>query len=119
MELEIRNLDAPDQTTPMTKGRLDVVSAGGVTVGRASYEPDWRWSKHAGEGHSWCEVEHVVLVIRGQMRIEMRDGVVRDVGPGDLCAIPPGHDAWVLGGEPYESLHFHGTEDYAAPGGGE
>ncbi|MGH9379698.1 MAG: cupin domain-containing protein [Thermoanaerobaculia bacterium] len=60
-----------------------------------------------------CEVEHVVLVTQGRMVVVIRDGEQVEVGPGDLCHIPPGHDAWVVGDEPYVSLHFVGTDEYA------
>lgn len=114
MELEIKNLGAADEVTRFEKGYFERVSAGGMTVGRATYEPGWRWSEHVGaaEGQTSCPVEHVVLVVAGRMRIAMDDGREVDVGPGDLCAIPPGHDAWVLGDERYVSLHFAGAEDY-------
>lgn len=115
MKLEVRSLSDPDETTTFVKGKLEIVSAGGVTVGRARYEPGWKWSEHVGaaSGETSCQVEHVVLVLSGRMALRMDDGTEVEVGPGDLCAIPPGHDAWVLGDEPYVSLHFHGTEEYA------
>lgn len=34
--------------------------------------------------------------------------------PGDLFHVPPGHDSWVVGDEPYVSLHFLGAESYAS-----
>lgn len=117
MRLEIRNLADPDQIKEFPKGKVEMVSAGGVTVGRVRYEPGWKWSEHVGAetGAKSCQVEHVVLVVSGRMAIVMDDGTEVEVGPGDVCAIPPGHDAWVLGDEPYVSLHFHGTEEYAVP----
>ncbi len=116
MRLEIRNFDAPDELHELTLGRLAVVRAGGVAVGRATYQPGWRWSTHVGgeTGADSCQADHVVLVVEGRMAIRMDDGSEIEVGPGDLCAIPGGHDAWVVGEEPYTSLHFHGTEEYAA-----
>lgn len=113
--VEVRSLDRPDEHIELTKGTLDIVSAGGQTVGRATYEPGWRWSEHVGraQGQVSCTVAHVVLVLAGKMRIAMDDGDTFDVGPGDLCAIPSGHDAWVLGDERYVSLHFTGAEAYA------
>lgn len=118
MELEVRRLDSPDEVTELDKGRLEVVTAGGVTVGRATYEPGWRWSEHVGSrvGTTRCAVAHVVLVVTGRMAIEMDDGRRVEVGPGDLCSVPPGHDAWVLGDEPYTSLHLVGADAYAASG---
>jgi mannose-6-phosphate isomerase-like protein (cupin superfamily) len=114
MELEIRNLGAADEVKEIEKGRFELASVAGLTVGRATYEPGWRWSEHVGaaRGQRSCAVEHVILVLSGRMRIAMDDGREVDVGPGDLCAVPPGHDAWVLGDEPYVSLHFAGAQDY-------
>jgi hypothetical protein len=34
--------------------------------------------------------------------------------PGDLFTVPGGHDSWVVGAEPYLSLHFLGADEYAA-----
>ena len=115
MKMEIKNLDAPDETRPLEKGRLELCTAGGMTVGRATYEPGWKWSEHVGAatGDEWCEVEHVVLVLQGRMVVAMRDGERVEIEPGDLCHIPSGHDAWVVGDEPYVSLHFAGTSEYA------
>jgi mannose-6-phosphate isomerase-like protein (cupin superfamily) len=87
-----------------------------MTLGRASYEPGWRWSEHVGAatGEAWCEVEHVGLVLSGRAMAAMRDGVERVMEPGQLFYVPPGHDSWVVGDEPYISLHIMGAEDYAA-----
>ncbi|MGH7539929.1 MAG: cupin, partial [Gemmatimonadota bacterium] len=76
MALEIRNLDAPDETHELPKGKLELITAGSLTVGRATYEPGWRWSTHVGaaSGETSCQVEHVVLVLQGKMRIRMDDG---------------------------------------------
>lgn len=114
MKIEIKNLDDAE-TRAIEKGRLELCAVGGVTVGRATYEAGWKWSEHVGAatGDAWCEVEHVVLVLQGRMVVSMRDGERVEIGPHDLCHIPPGHDSWVLGDETYVSLHFVGTAEYA------
>jgi hypothetical protein len=119
MDLEVKRFDDPDEHREMGLGALALVTLGGVTVGRASYEPGWKWSTHVGTalGQRLCLVEHVGLVVSGRNRITMEDGRVIDVGPGDLFAVPPGHDSEVIGDEPYVSLHFLGATAYA--GGGE
>lgn len=121
MEIEIKNLNDADEIRAMEKGRLELCSVGGLTVGRATYEPGWKWSEHVGAatGESWCEVEHVVLVVQGRMIVAMREGEQVEIGPGDLCHIPAGHDSWVAGDKPYISLHFVGTEEYARTAGHE
>ena len=111
-----RRFDDPDEHREFPFGRFDLVQIGGMTVGRAEYEPGWRWSEHVGaaQGQAMCEVEHLGLVLSGRNRIEMEDGRVIEVGPGDLFQIGPGHDSVVVGDEPYVSIHFLGADTYAA-----
>ena len=115
MKIVIKNLNTADEIQPLEKGRLELCTAGGLTIGRATYEPGWKWSRHVGAatGDAWCEDEHVILVLHGRMIVAMRDGQEVEIGPGDICHIPPGHDSWVVGDEPYVSLHFVGTGEYA------
>ena len=58
-------------------------------------------------------VEHVGLVVSGRAAVKMDDGEERIMEPGDLFYVPPGHDSWVVGNEPYISLHVMGSENYA------
>ena len=111
----LRRFDRPDETRRFEKGKFELVQIGGVTVGRASYEPGWKWSTHVGPtaGTKTCQVEHVGLVVSGRCRVVMDDGRAFSLGPGDLFHIAPGHDSWVEGNEPYVSLHFLGADRYA------
>jgi quercetin dioxygenase-like cupin family protein len=111
----VRRFDDPDEHRDLALGRYDLLQLGGLTVGRAEYEPGWRWSEHVGRelGQAVCEVEHVCLVLSGRNRIEMTDGRVIEVGPGDLFAVGPGHDSVVVGDEPYVSIHLSGADRYA------
>ena len=112
----IRRFDDPDEHRDFPLGGFDLVSLGGMSVGRAEYEPGWRWSEHVGADlrQAVCEVAHLGLVLSGRNRIEMTDGRVVEVGPGDLFHIPPEpHDSWGVGDEPYVSLHFLGADHYA------
>ncbi len=88
-----------------------------MTLGRATYEPGWRWSEHVGAaaGLSLCEVEHVGLVLSGQAGVKMADESERVMRAGEFFYVPPGHDSWVVGDEPYVSLHIMGSESYARP----
>jgi quercetin dioxygenase-like cupin family protein len=115
MDLSLVNLDAPDETRTFEKGTFEVYRVGPLTLGRATYEPGWRWSKHVGApaGQASCRVEHVGLVVSGRAAVAMDDGTERVMGPGDFFYVPPGHDSWVVGDEPYVSLHILGGEDYA------
>lgn len=111
----VRRFDDPDEHRDFPRGRYDVVQIGGMTIGRAEYEPGWRWSEHVGRelSQAACEVEHLGLVLSGRNRIEMTDGRVVEVGPGDLFEIGPGHDSVVIGDEPYVAIHFLGADRYA------
>lgn len=115
-EAVLRRFDSPDETRAFEKGKFEVVRIGGQTVGRATYEPGWRWSAHVGPlaGAALCEVEHVGLVVSGRAVAAMPDGRVVELTPGTLFYIPPEpHDSWVVGDEPYVSLHFMGAEQYS------
>ena len=116
MDLTLINFDAPTETRTFEKGRFDVYSVGPMTLGRATYEPGWRWSEHVGPivGSDLCDVEHLGMVVSGRAGVRMTDGTELVMEPGDVFAIPAGHDSWVVGDEPYVSLHFLGAASYAA-----
>ena len=110
----IRRFEAPDETRTFERGRFEVVTIGGMVIGRASYEPGWKWSEHVGPstGSATCEVAHVGLVVSGRGKVRMENGIELTLTPGDLFAVEPGHDSWVEGDEPYVSLHFLGADHY-------
>ena len=116
VDVILRRFDSPDEVRQFEKGRFELVQIGGMTIGRATYEPGWKWSEHVGKplGQTYCEVEHVGLVVSGCATAAMEDGRVFEMCSGDLFYIPPGHDSWVVGEEPYISLHFLGADHYAA-----
>jgi hypothetical protein len=100
--IEVRRFDAPDERRPFEgKGAVDVVRVAGDAVVRGVFEPGWRWSVNARPlvGTDSCRNSHLSYVVAGRMRIVMDDGVDTEVGPGDIVAIPPGHDAEVVGEE--------------------
>lgn len=114
----LKRFEQPDEVRTFEKGRFEVVTLGGMTIGRASYEPGWRWSQHVGAatGATHCHVEHVGMVVSGCATAAMGDGKVIEMKAGDLFYIPPEpHDSWVVGDEPYVSLHFLGADHYAEP----
>jgi quercetin dioxygenase-like cupin family protein len=115
-DLTLVGLDAPAETRTFEKGRFELYRIGPMTLGRATYEPGWRWSEHVGPatGERSCPVEHVGFVLSGRAAVRMDDGTERIMGPGDLFHVPPGHDSWVVGEEPYVSLHVMGSDEYAA-----
>lgn len=112
----LRRFESPDEVRTFPKGRFEIVRLGGMTIGRATYQPGWRWSVDVGAtiGAVSCQVEHVGLVVSGCATAAMEDGTIYEMRAGDLFYVPPGHDSWVVGNEPYVSLHFLGAEGYAA-----
>src|SRR5688500_4654717 len=112
----LKRFETPDEVREMELGRFEIVRLGGVTIGRATCEPGWRWSEHVGPtvGATRCSVEHVGLVLAGTATAAFADGRVVELRAGELFYIPPEpHDSWVVGDEPYVSLHFLGADHYA------
>ena len=115
LDVTLKRLETPDEVRTFDKGKFEIVRIGEVTIGRATYEPGWKWSVHVGPavGTRSCPVEHVGLVVSGRAAVRMDDGREYILQPGDVFHIPPGHDSWVVGDELYVSLHFLGAEKYA------
>ncbi len=112
----LKRFESPDEVRVLRKGRFELVHIGGTTIGRAVYEPGWKWSEHVGPGvgATRCHVEHVGLVLSGTATAAFDDGTVFELKAGDLFYIPPiAHDSWVIGDQPYVSLHFVGADQYA------
>ena len=119
LEVILKRFEVPDEIREFPFGKFELVDLGGMTLGRATYQPGWKWSEHVGKplGQSHCQVEHVGMVLSGCATAAMADGRVIEMRTGELFYIPPGppgHDSWVVGDEPYVSLHFLGADHYAA-----
>jgi quercetin dioxygenase-like cupin family protein len=115
-QMILKRFDRPDETREMELGRFELVRIGGMSIGRATYLPGWRWSEHVGRrlGQAHCHIEHVGLVLAGAATAAFADGRVIEMREGDLFYVPPEpHDSWVVGDMPYVSLHFVGTDEYA------
>jgi len=115
-DVVLKRFESPDEVRVFEKGRLEIVRIGGQVVGRATYEPGWKWSLHVGpqSGAARCTVEHVGLVLAGTATAAFEDGRVIELSEGSLFHIPAEpHDSWVVGDRPYVSLHLLGAEHYA------
>jgi class 3 adenylate cyclase len=113
--LQRRRFTDPDDVRAIPHGRIDVVELDDRVVGRMTYEPGWRWSvdiKPIAATDS-CQFHHVGVTLSGRLRAQMRDGTELEIGPGDVFEIPPGHDAWVVGDEPWVSVDFEAMRAYA------
>ena len=101
-DVVLKRFESPDEVRTFEKGKFELVQLGGMTLGRATYEPGWRWSEHVG------------MVVSGCATAAMSNGDIIGMRAGQVFYIPPGHDSWVVGNEPYVSLHFLGASEYAS-----
>lgn len=114
----LKEFDEPDETRQMIKGRFEIANIEGIPIGRASYEPGWKWSTHVGPalGESRCTVEHIGYVVSGTAAAAFDDGRIDVLRAGERFYVPSDpHDSWVIGDKPYVSLHFKGVDRYSAP----
>ena len=110
-----KSLDAPEETRPFEKGKLELVNIEGGAVGRATFEPGWQWSKHVkpiAKTES-CQAAHVGYIASGRMVVVMDNGDRTEFGPGDVMVVPPGHDAWIVGDEACVAIDWAGMANYA------
>jgi quercetin dioxygenase-like cupin family protein len=115
-EVILKKFEQPDEVVAFEKGKFETVRIGKVVIGRATYQPGWKWSEHVGPGvrATRCHLEHVGLVLSGTATAAFDDGTVFELRAGELFYIPPvPHDSWVVGDEPYVSLHFSEADRYA------
>ena len=115
MQVILKRFDEPDEVTHFEKGKFETITLGGMTIGRATYQPGWKWSVDVGPGvgEPYCTVEHVGMVVSGTATAAFADGRVTELKAGDLFHVPSEpHDSGVVGDEPYISLHFLGAGKY-------
>jgi mannose-6-phosphate isomerase-like protein (cupin superfamily) len=113
--IESKNMNTPDETRTPDKTKIEVVNVGGSEVGRFTFQPGWKWSeciKPVVKTES-CQAEHFGYVEAGRIHIVHTDGAEVDLGRGDAYLIAPGHDAWVLGNEPFVAIEFRSAATYA------
>jgi hypothetical protein len=116
-KMEKKTLSAPEEKRSFDKGQLELVTLGGVTFGRATLQPGWKWStcvKPIVNTES-CQAAHLTYHISGRLKIRMDDGSEDEFGPGEVSLVPPGHDAWVVGDEPVVVIDITGMAEYAKP----
>ena len=111
----LKGLSSPDEVRKFDKGKVELVNVAGATVGRATFEPGWKWStcvKPIATTPS-CQAAHFGYQLSGTMTTRMEDGTEKTSKAGDVLSIPPGHDSWVVGNEPVVFVDFQGMVDYA------
>ena len=108
MNPQSKTFDTPDERRDITKGRVELVHLEGFTCSKVHYDPGYKWSDSLKDvaGTDFCQMHHKGYVLSGRLHVRMEDGTEAEVGPGDVFVVPPGHDGWVVGDEPFEALDF-------------
>ncbi len=114
-KMEVKGFNKPDEVRDFDKGKVELVNVGGATVGRAVFQPGWKWSESVKPlvKTKSCEAPHLQYHVSGTLHIKMDDGSEVDCRAGDVSLLPTGHDAWVVGNEPVVIVDFQGMVDYA------
>jgi hypothetical protein len=114
-KMEAKSMNRPDEVRSFDKGKVELVKIGGATVGRAIFQPGWKWSESVKPlvKTKSCEAPHFQYHVSGTLRVKMDDGTEIDLKAGDVSLLPTGHDAWVVGNEPAVVVDFQGMIDYA------
>ena len=112
---ELKTFGKPDEVREFPKGRLELIKIGGATIGRAVFQPGWKWSTSVQPlvKTKSCEAPHFQYHVSGVLKVVMDDGAEFECRPGDVSLLPSGHDAWVVGREPAVVVDFQGMVDYA------
>ena len=116
LDIILKNFDNPDEIRKFEKGKFELVNLPTMTIGKAVYEPGWKWSKDVSplSGTKFCEVEHLGMVLSGSATVDFKDGEIHTVNEGDIFYVSSRpHDSWVVGKEKYISIHFLGADKYA------
>jgi len=115
MPLEKKSLNSPDEIRIFPKGKVEIVTIGGVTFGRGTFEPGWKWSESLKPivKTKSCKAPHTQYHVAGRLRVRMDDGTEEEFCPGDVSVLSSGHDAWVVGDEPVVVIDITGMTHYA------
>ena len=116
-QMQKRNMSEAEEVRTFDHGTVELVTMGGVTFGKATLQPGWKWSTCVKPiaGTESCQAPHLQYLLSGRLHVVMDDGSEMEFGPGDVGQIPPGHDAWVVGDEPVVAIDITGMGDYAKP----
>lgn len=112
---ELKTFNTPDEVREFPLGKLELIKIGGATIGRATFQPGWKWSTSVQPlaKTKSCEAPHFQYHVAGILKVQMDDGTLLECKPGDVSLLPQGHDAWVVGNEPVVVVDFQGMVDYA------
>ena len=116
-KFEVKSHESPDEVRSPEKTRVEVVKLEGYTIGRLNFQPGWRWSECVKPvvKTDLCQLSHVGHAVSGRIRVRMSDGSEKLISAGESYTIPPGHDAWVEGDEPFVGIEVLSADVYAKP----
>lgn len=116
-KFEVKSHGSPDEVRSPDKTRVEVVKLEGYTIGRFNFQPGWRWSECIKPvvKTDLCQLSHVGHAVSGRIRVRMADGSEKTIGAGESYTIPPGHDAWVEGSEPFVGVEVLSADTFAQP----
>jgi class 3 adenylate cyclase len=114
MRLQRRRFTDSTDVRRFPHGQVEVVEMDDHVVGQMTYEPGWRWSVDVKpvSGTDTCQYHHLGYTVSGRLRAQMPDGTELEIGPHEIFEIPPGHDAWVVGDEPWVGVDFEAMRTY-------
>jgi mannose-6-phosphate isomerase-like protein (cupin superfamily) len=114
-KIQKKSMNSPDETRTFDKGKIDLTKIGDTRIGRMYLEPGWTWEKcmkPIAKTES-CQASHTQYVVSGRVGVKMNDGSEEEYGPGDVLYVPPGHNSWVVGNEPYIGIEIATMDNYA------
>lgn len=106
--IDVKNIETPDEKVSFEHGTVEIVHLPGMSIGRATFAPGWRWSTDVKPraGTDSCQLHHTSYVVSGRFAVRTDDGDEVELGPGDAHVVGPGHDAWVVGDETCVTIDF-------------
>jgi len=112
--LQAKSIADPDEVRTFPNGSIAIFSLDDVIIGRTLFQPGWHWATDVKPiaGTASCQYHHLGVCVTGRLGIRMDDGTTFEVGPNSVFDIPPGHDGWVIGDDPWETYDFAGMRAF-------
>jgi hypothetical protein len=116
--MAVKSFNEPDRKRCPDKAEIDLCTVDDYSVARLILGPGWRWSWNTRpyELTDVCQHHHLGFCISGLMEVETSEGQHSTIRANDTYAIPPGHDEWVVGPEPFVAVEFLGAASFGRRG---
>jgi hypothetical protein len=115
--LSVKSFDRPDKKRCPEKTEVDIVLVNDYAVARLHFAPGWSWSEciKPAEKTAFCQHNHLGYCVSGALEVVTSDGVTSVIRAQDTYTIPPGHDEWVVGAEPFVAVEFLSAASVGRP----